>query len=355
MIIGITGTIGAGKGTIVEFLKKRGFKHYSARDFITEEIVRRGLPVNRDSMVVVANDLRARFGAGYVAESLYERAKSGGGDCVLESLRTVGEIESLRKKESFVLFAVDADPEIRYSRIAERKQNTDMVSFDEFLRQEEREMNSGDSNKQNLSACIERADYVFKNDWTISELYNKVSAVLDKLAGSCCCPVRENSDSVKKRMNWDDYFMKIASVVAERSTCLRHNIGAVIVRDKRILSTGYNGAVAGAKDCLELGCKKDEMNVGSGIGAMEVCRAVHAEQNAIIQAALHGTSTKGATLYCTTIPCRMCAKEIINAGIKKVLTYSDYAGSLGSIDFLKENGVEFEKINRPEDKIYFMD
>jgi len=149
--------------------------------------------------------------------------------------------------------------------------------------------------------------------------------------------------------------MKITSVVAERSTCLRHNIGAIIVKNKRILTTGYNGAVRGGKDCLELGCKKDELNIASGIGASKVCRAVHAEQNAIIQAALHGLNTEGATLYCTTIPCRMCAKEIINAGIKKVFTYSDYAGAFDSIEFLKEHGVEFEKIERPKNTIHFKD
>jgi len=157
-----------------------------------------------------------------------------------------------------------------------------------------------------------------------------------------------------ERISWDDYFMKIAAVVAERATCLRHNIGAVIVKNKQILTTGYNGAVRGTDDCLKLGCRKDELKLPSGVSS-EDCRAVHAEQNAIIQAAKHGINIDGATLYCTTIPCRMCAKEIVNAGIKEVITYSDYAGARGSVEFLKNAGVEFKKINRPNNTITFKD
>ena len=102
----------------------------------------------------------------------------------------------------------------------------------------------------------------------------------------------------EKRLNADDYFLKIAMVVAERSTCRRHNVGAVIVRDKRILTTGYNGAASGLKDCLELGCLRDENNIPSG-ERHEICRGIHAEQNAIIQAGLHGANTENATIYCT--------------------------------------------------------
>jgi len=105
------------------------------------------------------------------------------------------------------------------------------------------------------------------------------------------------------RPDWDEYFLKVVSVVAERSTCRRHNMGAIAVRDKHILSTGYNGAPAGLKDCLELGCLRDELGIASGT-RQEICRAIHAEQNVIIQAALHGVSIEGATIYCTHTPLR---------------------------------------------------
>ena len=114
----------------------------------------------------------------------------------------------------------------------------------------------------------------------------------------------------------DEYFLKIASVVAERSTCLRHHVGAVAVRDKHILATGYNGAAAGLRDCLELGCLRDEKEIPSG-KMQEICRAIHAEQNVIIQASLHGISLEGASIYCTHTPCILCAKMLANARIAR--------------------------------------
>ncbi|MDR1194983.1 MAG: cytidine/deoxycytidylate deaminase family protein [Endomicrobium sp.] len=131
----------------------------------------------------------------------------------------------------------------------------------------------------------------------------------------------ENKQS--KRPSWDEYFMKLAWLVAERSTCLRHHVGAVIARDKRILTTGYNGAAAATKDCTELGCLRDELKIPSG-QRHEICRAIHAEQNAIIQGGFHGINIKNSTLYCTHSPCVLCAKMIVNAGIKRVVACVGY-------------------------------
>ncbi len=142
------------------------------------------------------------------------------------------------------------------------------------------------------------------------------------------------------RPSLDEYFMEIARVVAKRSTCLRQNVGAVIVKDKRILSTGYNGAPMGLPHCLDIGCLREELNVPSG-ERHELCRAVHAEQNAIIQAAVHGVSIKDATLYTTHQPCIMCAKMIINAGIKRVVYGKKYADERG-LEFLKEAGIQID-------------
>ena len=144
-----------------------------------------------------------------------------------------------------------------------------------------------------------------------------------------------------KRPTIDEYFMNIAKVVATRSTCLRHHVGAVIVRDKRIISTGYNGSPKGLKHCLDIGCIRDQENIESGT-KVEICRAIHAEQNAIIQAALHGTSTEGATLYCTHQPCIICAKMIINAGIIKVIYGEDYPDK-AAIELFNEANIEVIK------------
>ncbi|NLN59150.1 MAG: cytidine deaminase [Deltaproteobacteria bacterium] len=129
------------------------------------------------------------------------------------------------------------------------------------------------------------------------------------------------------RPGWDEYFMDIVGLVAKRSTCLRRTVGAVLVRDKRILATGYNGAPSGLRHCLEMGCLRDKLQIPSG-ERHELCRGLHAEQNAIIQAALHGVSVKGATLYCTNQPCIICAKMAINAGIAMIVVKDGYADKM---------------------------
>ncbi len=182
MIIGITGTIGAGKGTIVEYLKaEKQFKHFSVRGFITEEIKKRGMPVNRDSMVVVANDLRTKNSPSYIVDRLSEKAQEAGGNSVIESIRTPGEVISLRKQPNFYLFAVDCDPKIRYNRIKSRASETDQVDFKTFLQNEKREMTADDPNKQNLKKCIEMADFVFDNSGSVEKLFMEVEQVLGEI------------------------------------------------------------------------------------------------------------------------------------------------------------------------------
>ncbi len=155
------------------------------------------------------------------------------------------------------------------------------------------------------------------------------------------------------RPSVDEYFLKIASVVAERSTCRRHHVGAVAVKDKHILATGYNGAPAGLKDCLELGCLRDELKIPSGT-RHEVCRGIHAEQNVIIQASLHGVSLEGATVYVTHTPCVLCAKMLANAKIRRFVTFGRYADDVFT-DLFKEAGIQFEAQPRPPSEITYLD
>ena len=180
-IIGITGTLGAGKGTVVDYLKSKGFSHYSMSGFVVREIERRGLPVNRDNMVVVANDLRATNSPSYIAEALYGEALAVGANAVIESLRTEGEITALRAKGNFHLFAVDADPKIRYGRIVARGGVKDNVSFEKFQADEALEMHATDPNKQNLARCIELADYRIINDGTKEDLNAQVDQILKEI------------------------------------------------------------------------------------------------------------------------------------------------------------------------------
>ena len=155
----------------------------------------------------------------------------------------------------------------------------------------------------------------------------------------------ENIEKVS-RPSWDEYFMKLAWLVAERSTCVRHHVGAVIVRDKRILTTGYNGAAANIKDCLELGCLRNALNIPSGT-RHEICRAIHAEQNAIIQAGTHGININGGTLYCTHSPCILCAKMIANAKIKRVVMSIEYPDETFK-ELFKEAGIEYVSMPIPD-------
>ncbi|HKM17405.1 MAG: cytidine deaminase [Firmicutes bacterium] len=130
-----------------------------------------------------------------------------------------------------------------------------------------------------------------------------------------------------ERPSWEHYFMEIAKLVSFRSTCLRRKVGAVLVKDKHVIATGYNGAASGLAHCSVRGCLRAELNIPSG-QRHEMCRGVHAEQNAIIQAALHGVSTSGAVLYCTDQPCILCSKMLINAGITKIYFQGDYPDPL---------------------------
>jgi dCMP deaminase len=151
----------------------------------------------------------------------------------------------------------------------------------------------------------------------------------------------------------DEYFLKIASVVAERSTCRRHHIGAVAVRDKHILATGYNGAPSGFKDCLELGCLRDELGIPSG-ERQEICRGIHAEQNVIIQATLHGVSLEGSTIYATHTPCVLCAKMLVNAKVKRFVSFGKYSDD-SFIELFKEAGIEVDIKKRPPSRISYLD
>ncbi len=145
-----------------------------------------------------------------------------------------------------------------------------------------------------------------------------------------------------KRPSWDEYFMEMAKLVATRSTCLRRQVGAVIVKDKCIISTGYNGACKKAAHCSEVSCIREKLNIPSG-QQLDLCRAVHAEQNALIQAARYGISTEGSIIYVTVTPCFQCAKMLVNAGIKEVVVNGVYPDER-TLELFKEVGVNVRKI-----------
>jgi len=145
-----------------------------------------------------------------------------------------------------------------------------------------------------------------------------------------------------KRPSWDEYFLEVAKLVSKRATCIRRRVGAVLVKDKRILATGYNGSPSGLPHCLDIGCLREKLKIPSG-ERHELCRGLHAEQNALIQASLYGISLKESTLYATNQPCIICAKMLINAGIKEVVIADGYPDKM-AMQFLKEAKIQVRKV-----------
>ncbi len=302
MIIGITGTFASGKGTIVEFLKTQGFKHYSVRGFLADELEKRGISINRDSLIEIGNELRAKNSPSYIVEQIYKNAQSNGGDAVIESLRAVGEVESLKNKKDFYLFSVDAPIEIRYKRAVQRNNETDHVSFEEFSSREKREIKNSDPSKQSLIDCMNLANFKFENKGTTRELHEKVEKVLGE--------IKSKIKTQCVRPNWDDYFMSMAYLVAMKSKDESTHMGAVIVGESNeIKSTGYNSFVRGLNDNVAERQEKPE----------KYFWFEHAERNAVYNATLIGTSLRGCKIYTNGVPCMDCARAIIQSGISEVI------------------------------------
>ena len=316
MILGITGTLAAGKGTIVDYFKTKGFLHYSVSDFIKEIVLKRNLPMNRDSMVLIGNELREKNSPSFIVDELYSRAKNSGKNCIIESLRTPGEIYSLKEKDEFYLIAVDAPVKLRYERAIERQSEKDFVSLETFIENEKREFENTDPNKQNLKKCMELANFKIINDGNIEELESKLKDILDK--------INVEKNKVSKRedyISWDEYFMGVALLSAKRSKDPSTQVGACIVdEDKKIVGTGYNGTPTGIPD-EEFPWAREGDYLQTKYPY--VC---HAELNAILTSTRR--NLKACTLYVALCPGNEFAKAIIQSGIKKVIYLSDKYANL---------------------------
>ncbi len=179
MIIGLTGTFGAGKGAIVDYLvEKKNFTHYTASGYLTEVIKERGMVVNRDSMIAVANELRATHSPSYLVEVLYNRAQENEGDAIIESLRAVAEVEKIKELGGIVI-GVDAEPRLRYERSVLRGSAKDNVTYEKWEAQEKEESQNDDPTKQNIPGALRRADYILLNNGTLAELHQKIDELLE--------------------------------------------------------------------------------------------------------------------------------------------------------------------------------
>ena len=325
MIIGLSGKNGSGKTAVCDYLQSRGFVCYSLSDEIRREIRRTGREITREILIEVGNELRQKLGPGVLAERILSNLESDR-NYVIDSIRNPHEVEVLRNRPDFTLLALEADEALRFERSRSRGREGAAQTLAQFVEEEARELDSGNPANQQLLSTRRLADLVVTNNGTLEELHRQLDELLPPLMSRFMRPT------------WDEYFMNIAKVVATRGNCIKRKVAAIIVKDRRVISTGYNGTPRGAKNCNEGGCPRCNRMAESGT-ALEQCLCCHGEENAITQAAYHGTSLKGATLYTTFAPCLMCTKMIINSGIAEVVYNQDYPLNERALSLLRECGV----------------
>ena len=325
MIIGLTGKNGSGKTAVSEYLKNRGFTYFSLSDAIRAEIRTRGQDITRDLLINTGNELRSRFGAGVLAERILS-VLNDDNNYVIDSIRSPYEVDVLRRRKDFTLLALEADPPVRFERSRLRGRELAAQTIEQFLQEEVRELSSNNPANQQLHSTMRMADMVVTNNGTLDELHRRLDELLP--------PIMSNF----QRPTWDEYFMNIAKVVAMRSNCIKRKVAAIIVKDRRVISTGYNGTPRGAKNCNEGGCPRCNSMALSGT-ALDECLCCHGEENAITQAAYHGTALKGTVLYTTFAPCLLCTKMIINSGIAEVIYNQEYPLNDRALSLLNECGI----------------
>jgi dCMP deaminase len=335
MIIGVAGRNGAGKGELVLFLESRGFSVLSLSDAIRNELAKRGLSESRERMIEVGQEMRRRSGPGALAQGLVQQLHADR-NYAIDSIRHPVEVEILRhyaesSGQAFRLVWVDAKLETRFDRLQSRKRPGDPTSIAKLEELEARERGSEDPNAQQLDAVEDEADNRLTNDSSLEEFHHQIQSW-----------VKENLSF--SRPGWDDYFIGIARVVASRSNCVKRKVAAVVTLDRRIISTGYNGTPRGTTNCNEGGCPRCN-DLAPGGTRLDECLCSHAEENSITQAAYHGVSLKGGTIYTTFSPCLQCTKMIINAGLGEVVYQSDYPLGEVALDLLAEAGIKTRQID----------
>jgi dCMP deaminase len=335
MIVGLSGLNGSGKGEVLKYLEERSFYPFSLSDVIRRHLDEQGLSETRDRMIDTGRAIRAEKGPGGLAEMLVEKIISDR-NYVVDSIRHPAEVEVLRRRTPhFRLVWVDAPAEIRLERMNERGRAGDATTLEELQAQEGRELGSADPAAQQLLAVKDLADITLVNDGSIAELHGKLQEVLE-------------ASLFFERPSWDEYFMSIARVVATRSNCVKRKVASVVTRDRRIVSTGYNGTPRGVRNCNEGGCPRCN-SFAEGGTRLDECLCSHGEENAITQVAYHGVSVKDATIYTTLSPCLICTKMIINVGIIEVVYNAHYPMGEVPLALLEEAGVKVRQVSLPDD------
>ncbi len=330
--------MGCGKGEIVKILEKEGFMYVTLSMMVREEARNRGLQEEREILMEVGNSMRSEGGAGVLSQKALEKINSMNHDkWVIDGIRNPSEIEELRRNKNVYIIGVSANKELLVKRILSRGRDSDAKEKSEILRKIEREWGVNEPiDGQQVGKCIEMVDVLIENEGTLEDLQNKFMSYYNSLRD-------KNMDSF--RPSKDEYYLDLAKSVCRRSTCMKVEIGAVIIRDDQVVATGYCGAPRGTKSSQEHGfCLRKKLGIPSG-HRYEMCRSVHAEQNAIISAARSGTSLLGGDMYIygklqgingeviDAFPCFICKKMLINAGLKRIICS------------LKEGGYKIFEVN----------
>ena len=318
MYVALTGYMGTGKGEISRKLEKQDYRYISLSDMIRDEADKQGLEHSRENLQKVGNELRNSYGPGILGLRVREKIESeegalyGSGKWIIDGVRNPQEAVEIKKIPQSKLLAITASLPTITERLRSRKRpGEENISKEEVFKRLKKESGIGeDASGQQVQKCLDMSEFLIINEGSLEELDQKLDHFVKSMAGT-------------KRPTFDEIFMEISYTWAKRATCLRRKVGAVVAKDKQQLTAGYNGAPRGVPHCAEVGCVRDKLNVPSGKNA-ELCRGVHAEQNAIIQAAKLGISLDNATMYTNTFPCVICMKMILNSGITKVVYDCDY-------------------------------
>ena len=312
---------------VTESLGQNNFIQISFSDILREELKKRNLKITKENLIETGNYLRTRYGRKILARLALSKVEDGE-NYVFTSIRNPLEAEFLMSRHDFLLVNVTAPDNIRLKRIMKKRLESDPRTIKELRKMDALE-NSSDPKKQQLHKVMKMAQVTINNDSTLDKLQKKVDQVLKDWMFKLQDP----------RPDWDHYFMEIAETVKSRSSCMSPKKGALIVKDKQILSTGYNGTPRNVSHCTAGSCERCSLRHQGKIKSADytsaICICAHAEENAIVQAANTGASTKGATIYTTFTPCNMCARMIINAGIKEVIAKVKYPDDVGT-KLLKE-------------------
>jgi dCMP deaminase len=357
--VAIVGMCGAGKSVVADEFVNKGF-HFFRFGQITLDIIKdRGLEPNEETQKKVREAIREKYGMGGFAtlnlpkiEELLQK-----GNVIGDGLYSWEEYKILKEKfPNMIILGIHAPPELRYERLSQRQpdENDTNLRNHHFTKEEAKSRDISEIEKCDKGGPIAMADIILNNTSTIEDIKNTTNQIIDKIEGkqpeeNIEAPQQELVEEPKEehvRPTWDEYFMSIMKEVAKRGTCDRGRTGCVIVRDKRILATGYVGSPRGLPHCDEVGHQIKKTVHENGEESQHCVRTAHAEMNAICNAARHGIPVEGSTIYTKFEPCGVCAKAIINSGVKRVVCEKMYHAAKDTREMFIQAGVELEVLNK---------